>query len=119
MPRYKASQPAGFFDAAERIEQLREMQDPILRLHEAIDWEWFRPALEALVAITPKGPGGPRPFDPLLLFKALVLGRLHNLSDAALERQIRKDLSFMSFLCLTLADRVPDEKTLWQPSGAR
>ena len=56
MPRYKASQPAGFFDAAERIEQLREMQDPILRLHEAIAWEWFRPALEALVAITPKRP---------------------------------------------------------------
>ena len=114
MPRYKASQPAGFFDAAERIEQLRAMQDPVLRLHEAIDWEWFRPTLEALVAITPKGPGGQRPFDPLLMFKALVLGRLHNLSDQALERQIRKDLSFMSFLGLTLADRVPDEKTLWE-----
>ena len=104
------------------------MQDPVLRLHAAIDWELFRPTLEAMVAITPKGPGGQRPFDPLLMFKALVLGRLHNLSDAALERQIRKDLSFMShpalslpkgFLGLTLADRVPDEKTLWEPSGAR
>ena len=82
--------------------------------HEAIDWELFRPTLEALVAITPKGSGGQRPFDLLLMFKALVLGRLHNLSDAALERQIRKDLSFMSFLGLTLADRVPDEKTLWE-----
>ena len=73
--------------------------------HEAIDWELFRPTLEALLAIIPKGPGGQRPFDPLLMFKALVLGRLHNLSDQALERQIRKDLSFMSFLGLTLADR--------------
>ena len=70
--------------------------------HEAIDWELFRPALEALVVIIPKGPGGQRPFDPLLMFKALVLGRLHNLSDAALERQIRKDLSFMSHSALSL-----------------
>ena len=119
MPRYKASQPAGFFDAAERIEQIRLMQDPVLRLHEAVDWEWFRATLEGLVALVAKGPGGQRPFDPLLMFKALVLGRRHNLSEAALERQIRKDLSLMSFLGLTLADRVPDEKTLWEPSGAR
>jgi hypothetical protein len=49
MPCDKASQPAGFFDVAERIEQLRAMQDLILRLHEAIDWELFRPTLEALV----------------------------------------------------------------------
>ena len=86
----------------------------MLRLQEAVDWELFRATLEALVAIVPKGPGGQRPFDPLMMFKALVLGRLHNLSDEALERQIRKDLSFMSFLGLTLADRVPDEKTLWE-----
>ena len=37
MPRYKASQPAGFFDAQERVEQLRKMGDPILRLQEAKD----------------------------------------------------------------------------------
>jgi len=114
MPRYKASQAAGFFDASDRIEQLRRMKDPVLRLQEAVDWELFRSTLEVLVAIVPKGPGGQRPFDPLMMFKALVLGRLHNLSDEALERQIRKDLSFMSFLGLTLADRVPDEKTLWE-----
>jgi transposase, IS5 family len=114
MPRYKASQPAGFFDAQERIEQLRKLGDPILRLQEAIDWELFRPVLEELVAIEPKGPGGRPPFDPLLMFKALVLGRLHNLSDEALERQIRRDLSFMSFLGLSLADAVPDQKTFWE-----
>jgi IS5 family transposase len=114
MPRYQASQPAGFFDAEERVEQLRKMGDPILRLREAIDWELFRPVLEKLVAVAPKGPGGRPPFDPLLMFKALVLGRLHNLSDEALERQICRDLSFMNFLGLSLADRVPDQKTLWE-----
>jgi transposase, IS5 family len=114
MPRYKASQPAGFFAADDRIEELREMGDPVLRLKEAIDWELFRPLLEKLVTITPKGIGGQRPFDPLMMFKALVLGRLYNLSDEALERQIRRDLSFMSFLGMSLSDRVPDQKTFWE-----
>jgi hypothetical protein len=114
MPCYQASQPGGFFDAQERVAQLREMGDPILRLAGAIDWELFRPVLEKLVAVEPKGPGGRPPFDPLLMFKALVLGRLHNLSDEALERQIRRDLTFMSFLGLSLADGVPDQKTFWE-----
>jgi IS5 family transposase len=114
MPRYKASQAVGFFDAEERVAQLRQAGDPILRLQEAIDWELFRPVVEGLVAVAPKGPGGRPPFDPLLMFKALVLGRLHNLSDEGLERQIRRDLSFMSFLGLNLADAVPDQKTLWE-----
>ena len=47
---YKASQPAGFFAASDRIEQLRRMQDPVLRRQEAVDWELFRATLEALVA---------------------------------------------------------------------
>jgi IS5 family transposase len=114
MRRYKASQAVGFFDAEERVEQLRQMGDPILRLREAIDWELFRPGLEKLVTVAPKGPGGRPAFDPLMMFQALVLGRLHNLSDEALERQIRRDLTFMSFLGLSLADAVPDQKTLWE-----
>jgi transposase, IS5 family len=114
MGRYKESQPAGFFSAEERIEQLREMGDAVLRLKEAIDWELFRPVLEELTAMVPKGRGGQRRFDPLMMFKALVLGRLYNLSDEALERQIHRDLSFMSFLGLSLADRVPDQKTFWE-----
>ena len=32
------------------------MHDPVLRLQEAVDWELFRPTLEALVAIVPQGP---------------------------------------------------------------
>jgi IS5 family transposase len=96
-----------------RLEQIRELEDPILRLHAAIDWDLFRPALTELTRKAPKGPGGQKPFDPLMMFKALILGRLHNLSDHGLERQIRKDLTFMAFLGLTLADRTPDEKTFW------
>jgi hypothetical protein len=58
MARYKATQPAGFFDAHLRLEQLREMEDPILRLHEAVNWEMFRATLTELTRVDAKGPGG-------------------------------------------------------------
>src|SRR5215207_3732553 len=43
----------------------------------------------------------------------LVLQALDNLSDDQIEYQIRDRLSFMRFLGLGLADRVPDATTVW------
>ena len=47
------------------------------------------------------------------MFKVLVLQSLYNLSDDAVEYQVRDRLSFMRFLGLTIGDRVPDAKTIW------
>ena len=47
------------------------------------------------------------------MFKIMILQSLYNLSDAAAEFQVKDRLSFMRFLGLSLADRVPDEKTVW------
>lgn len=47
------------------------------------------------------------------MFKVLVLQALYNLSDDAAEFMIKDRLSFMRFLGLGLADRVPDAKTIW------
>ena len=63
------------------------------------------------------------------MFKAIVLCALYNLSDDQVEYQMRARLSFdklrtssfVRFLGLTLADKVPDAKTVWlyreQPSS--
>jgi len=48
------------------------------------------------------------------MFKVLVLQRLYNLSDDAVEFQIKDRLSFMRFLKLDFAGRIPDAKTVWQ-----
>src|SRR2546423_6166616 len=48
-----------------------------------------------------------------MIFKALVLQALYNLSDDQVEYQLRDRLSFMRFLGLELEDTVPDAKTLW------
>ena len=49
----------------------------------------------------------------MLIFKALVLQALYNLSDDQAEYQVRDRLSFMRFVGLGLEDAVPDAKTLW------
>ena len=48
-----------------------------------------------------------------MMFKAIVLCSLYNLSDDQVEHQIRDRLSFMRFLGLGLDGKVPDAKTVW------
>jgi len=47
-----------------------------------------------------------------VIFKALVLQALYNLSDDQVEYQLRDRFSFMRFLGLELEDAVPDAKEL-------
>ncbi len=48
-----------------------------------------------------------------MIFKAIVLCELYNLSDEQFEYRLRDRLSFMRFLGLGLEDRVPDATTAW------
>ena len=54
---------------------------------------------------------GPKGYDPLLLFKCLLLGQWHGLSEPSLERSLRVRLDFMLFCGLDLHSNVPDETT--------
>jgi len=113
MKTYKASQTAGLFDVELRVQWLWAKGNPLSRLDAVIDWESFRPLLEAALDKPAKGPGGPHPNDPLKLFKALLIQRFYNLSDEQTEYQINDRLSFQQFIGWTLADKVPDANTLW------
>lgn len=48
-----------------------------------------------------------------MLFKALTIQSLYNLSDEQLEYQILDRSSFKQFLGLKKSDRVPDSRTFW------
>jgi len=103
----------GLLDWQIRFRQLDAGGDPLPRLKNLVDWERFRPELEAIRDRERKSNAGRRPFDVILMFKVLVLQSLYNLSDERMEFQIRDRLSFMRFLGLSLGDAVPDEKTIW------
>jgi IS5 family transposase len=103
----------GFFDIQFRLDDLTKNGDPLVQLNEQVNWELFRPELEQIREKDRKSAAGRKPFDVVLMFKILVLQSLYNLSDDAVEYQVRDRLSFMRFLGLGLDDRVPDAKTIW------
>ena len=104
----------GLFDLDRRYAALSAAGDPLERLALVIDFELFRPELEAALARSDRARGGRPPYDAALMFKVLVLQTLYTLSDDQTEYQIRDRLSFMRFLGLALEDRVPDAKTIWR-----
>ena len=107
-----AGQP-GFFDLDERYRALAGSGDPLIRLAALIDFEVFRAPLVQVLGRSDGSRGGRPPYDPVLMFKVLVLQTLYTLSDDAAEFQIKDRLSFMRFLGLGLHERVPDAKTIW------
>ena len=78
-----------------------------------VDFELFRPDLEAALPRADRSRGGRPPYDAVLMFRILVLQTLYTLSDDQTEYQIRDRLSFMRFVGLALHEPVPDAKTIW------
>lgn len=107
------SRQAGFFDTDERLHWLSEAGDPLDRLASVVDFELFRPELDAALGRSDRAKGGRPPYDAVLMFRVLVLQTLYTLSDDQTEYQLRDRLSFMRFVGLGLADPVPDAKTIW------
>jgi hypothetical protein len=110
----------GFFDLDERYAALSRAGDPLERLAAVVDFELFRPELDAALKRSDRKKGGRPPMDPVFgpslrpmasgasLFKVLVLQALYNLSDAQAEFQILDRRSFGRFLGIDDGDRVPD-----------
>ena len=103
-----------FFDEAERLDALSKLRDPLEQLTRYIDFEQFRPRLEAIFAREEQSASGRRPYDTVLMFKILILQRLYNLSDEQAEFQITDRLSFTRFLGLKLGSKIPDFSTVWR-----
>src|SRR2546428_11891662 len=98
----------GFFDLNRRYESLTEKNDPLVAIAAMVPFESFRPKLHtALIKgelrrseAERKNSAGRKPWDEVVIFKALVLQALYNLSDDQAEYQLRDRLSFMRFLGL-------------------
>jgi len=107
--------PLGLFDEHFLMEKLTKLGDPLQKLNEFIDWRIFESTInEAYINKDRDLSKGGRPsFNQLMLFKALIIQSLYNLSDDQLEFQIIDRASFKRFLELKKSDKVPDSKTFW------
>jgi transposase, IS5 family len=87
--------------------------DQLEAFSAAVDFELFRPTLDAALAYSDGVKGGRPLLDAVMMFKVLVIQAANNLSDERAEYLINDRLSFMRFLELGLGDRVPDARTIW------
>lgn len=107
--------PLGFFDDYLLEERLSKLGNPLEKLDSFIDWNIFESAINEAFKKPEliKSKGGRPAFGKLMLFKALIIQSLYNLSDEQLEYQIIDRTSFKKFLGLKKSDRVPDSRTYW------
>ena len=110
---FKIRGEVGFFDRGDRDVKLSQLGDPLEKLNAHIDWELFRADLTQVYAHERKSSAGRKPIDVVLMFKIVILQRLHNLSDDQTEFLIRDRASFQRFLGLHVEDGSPDSKTIW------
>jgi len=107
--------PLGLFDDHFLLETLSKLGDPLQKLNKFINWEIFESPINEAFKNEDRdlSKGGRPPFNRLMLFKALIIQSLYNLSDDQLEYQIVDRASFKRFLGLKKSDKVPDSKTFW------
>ena len=101
-----------FFGLTEQLDALSAHGDPLEVLDATVDFEYFRSWLVQGLGYGDGSNGGRPPFDPVSMFKALILQAQHNLSDARMEFMIRDRLSWMRFLGFDLGGPTPDENTI-------
>ena len=99
------------FGSIEMEKRVRR-ESTLMKVCALLDWESFREQLSGLYKREASKAGGQAPFDVLMMWKAVLLGQWHSLSDPKLEEALRVRIDFMHFCGLTLSDDVPDETTL-------
>jgi len=104
--------PNSLFSLHDHLEKLSKDGDPLEVLDATVDFEYFRGWLLEGLGYSDGSKGGRPPFDPVSMFKALILQAQHNLSDAKMEFMIRDRLSWMRFLGFDLGGSTPDENTI-------
>ena len=110
--RWMMAREPGLFDIDARLRELSAKGDDLERVNALVDFEAFRRELEQAVPRADRSKGGRPPYDHVLMFRILILQASHSLSDERTEYLIKDRLSFMRFLGLSLADRVPCRRTV-------
>lgn len=115
LSRYRKRRNGDLFEKETSESRLKKMGNPLEALASLVDFEMFRPTLEAsLFTGERKSNAGRPPIDCVLMFKVLFLQRYYGLGDHEIEYQIVDRTSFRRFLGIETVADVPDEKTVWK-----
>lgn len=102
------------FAQVDHARELAQRPGALDKLHEVVDFDIFRERLMELLGYRDRvDKGGNAPFEPVFMFKVLVLQKYHALSEEATELAIKDRFSFMRFLGVSPGDHLPDKNTIW------
>lgn len=87
-------------------DQLEKRGDKLEPFEKIIDWSRFR-----TLFFRRGGPGRPT-YNPVMMFKVLVLQNLYGIADEEVEYQIIDRISFQKFL--GFPEQIPDHTTIWR-----
>jgi transposase len=93
-----------------RLDELVPEQHLLRRVEEAVDLSFIRELVRD--TYDQSSDRGRPPWDPVIVFKMMLLGFLFNLSDHRLEHEVRMHAGYRWFLGLDFEDPVPDRTTL-------
>ncbi|MFQ6024682.1 MAG: transposase [Acidiferrobacterales bacterium] len=94
------------------MKRLSATGDPLEKMARVVNFEAFRPTLDAALAYSDGSKGDRPPYDPAAMFKVLILAAQNSVSDGWMEFLIRDRLSWLRFLGLELGKPTPDENTI-------
>ena len=106
-------EPMGLFALPDHLSRLSKTGDPLEVLDQVVDFEQFREPLERALGYADGSKGGRPPYDPVVMFKILILAARHTVSDERMEFLIRDRLSWLRFLGFDLGAPTPDRNTIW------
>lgn len=104
--------PESLFSLSDHLERLSKDGNPLEVLDATIDFEYFSGSLIEGLGYGNGSKGGRPPFDPVSMFKVLIVRARHNLCDARMEFMIRDRLSCMRFFGFDLGGAMPGENTI-------
>jgi transposase, IS5 family len=85
----QAGHQGGLFDLPDQMKRLSQGGDPLEALSRAVDFEVFRDVLNDAMGYGDGAKGGRPPFDPVMMFKVLLLQAQNDVSDARAEFWIK------------------------------
>jgi len=83
---YKLTGKKSLFDEQFSAEKLSEIENPLDKIRNVVDFKMFILLLESkLINTTKKNNAGTKPFDVVLMFKILILQRYYGLGDKQID----------------------------------
>ena len=94
------------------VDNRLEYVDSFLKeINNIIDFNKLRPIL-AKNGIGTKNACGVKAYDPILMFKTIMIQKFYDLSDEKTEQGLNTNLLYLRFVGLSLEDLSPDSTTI-------